>query len=250
MILINFFHSFGSGISIMSTQKQKVLLVSKADRLDSSFVRDLEAEGISVILVSSISEARRELENHGLPFGMIVNLDQLEEDGLEFCDEMTVYAGLPVILIGSKNSDQSVVSASFQCADTFVRGAEVYTKDIALRLERLFHRVNSFSWALGRDVRLASDVIVDFIGRTIQIKGNSIALTPTETALLHVLAAHSDETVDSETLIERVWRGAAEGNPNALRVHMHRLRRKLGWKRGSEGLIRTVRGTGYTLQST
>src|SRR5690242_1882516 len=115
----------------MSIQKQKVLLLSKVDKLDSSFVRDLEAEGISVSLVSSIIEARRQLESNGLPFGMIVNLDQLEEDGLDFCDEMTVYAGLPVMLIGSSNPDQSLVSTSLTCADTFVRGTEVYTSEIA-----------------------------------------------------------------------------------------------------------------------
>jgi DNA-binding response OmpR family regulator len=234
----------------MSTQKQKVLLVSKADKLDSNFIQDLEAEGMQVTLVSSIADARRELDAHGLPSGMIVNLDQLEEDGLRFCEEMTVYANLPVILIGSMNPDESIVTTSLECADTFVRSAELYTKEIALRLERLFTRVNSFAWAVGRDAKLASGVMVDFIGRTIEIKGNNIPLTPTEIALLHVLAAHSDEIVDSETLIERVWRGAAEGNPNALRVHMHRLRRKLGWKRGSDGLIRTVRGTGYLLQTS
>jgi DNA-binding winged helix-turn-helix (wHTH) protein len=77
--------------------------------------------------------------------------------------------------------------------------------------------------------------------------GGIVILTPTEVGLLMKLVQH-DEVVDSEVLIERVWRYAEEGNPNALRVHMHRLRRKLGWRRGTQGLIETVRGIGYRLQ--
>lgn len=231
----------------MTESKQRVLFVSHLDVLDPSLISTFQADGIEVTVVYSTIMARRDLEAHGLPLGMIVNLNQLEDDGVAFCDEMTMYAGLPVMVIGPAQPDQSLVLDSLEVGDTFVRGWEADAKSLIVRLKRLWSRLASFSYAVGRDVGLLADVSIDFIGKTIQIAGKTIALTPTEIALLHVLIVHSDEVVDAEVLIERVWRGAVEGNPNALRVHMHRLRRKLGWKRGQEGLIRTARGTGYTL---
>lgn len=230
----------------MTSQKHRVMLVSN---VVTEFINELQEAGLAVIHHSSISAAREYFVQEGLPDGVVVILDGLEEEGLDFCQELMVYAGLPVVLIGSSNPDPSRIAAAMGCADSYLRQKELSKQELPLRLQRMFQRINTFAYSVGREIKLASDVMVDLIGKTLYIKGQKIVLTPTEIALLHVLLAHYGTMVDAQTLIDRVWRGAEEGNANALRVHMHRLRRKLGWQKRNQNLIKTVRGIGYMLQA-
>jgi DNA-binding response OmpR family regulator len=230
----------------MADRSQTVMLVS---RLKTDFIKELQDAGLAVNHQTSVAGAREYLLREGLPDGVVVLLEGQEEEGLELCQELMVYAGLPVVLIGSSNPDPSVVAAAMDCADNFLRQKELSQQELPLRLQRIFQRLNTVTYSVGREIKLAADVVVDLIDKTLYIKGQKIILTPTEIALLHVLLAHSGTMVDSQTLIDRVWRGAEEGNANALRVHMHRLRRKLGWQKRNQNLIKTVRGVGYMLQS-
>ena len=68
-------------------------------------------------------------------------------------------------------------------------------------------------------------------------------LTPRELELLLVLVRAQGQTLYREALYERVWGLDAEPNPRALDLHIHRLRRKLGW----EDKIVTVPKIGYRL---
>lgn len=230
----------------MVRQNHHVMLVSRAT---TDFIKELQDAGLSVNHQTSISEARDYLNREGLPDGIVVVLEDQEEEGLNFCEDLTVYAGLPVLLIGNSNPDWAMVASAMGCSDTFLRQKELSRHELPMRLQSIFRRVNTFAYSVGREIKLAGDVMVDLIDKTLTIKGQKIILTPTETSLLHVLLAHHGTMVDSQTLIDRVWRGADEGNANALRVHMHRLRRKLGSQKRNQNVIKTVRGVGYMLQS-
>ena len=69
-------------------------------------------------------------------------------------------------------------------------------------------------------------------------------MTPTEIVLLHVLIRHAPRVVQNNALLARVW-PAEEVYEDTLRVHMHRLRRKLEADPHHPRYIRTERGVGY-----
>jgi DNA-binding response OmpR family regulator len=69
-------------------------------------------------------------------------------------------------------------------------------------------------------------------------------LTPTESILLHVLLRNAGRVVENRMLIARVW-PSEEIFEDTLRVHMHRLRRKLEADSHHPHYIRTERGVGY-----
>jgi DNA-binding response OmpR family regulator len=70
-----------------------------------------------------------------------------------------------------------------------------------------------------------------------------IELTGRERALLELLLREAGRTVTRERALDEIWSGAAE--PNVVDRYVTRLRRKLG----DPPLIRTVRGTGFTLRA-
>ncbi len=81
--------------------------------------------------------------------------------------------------------------------------------------------------------------------RTVTRAGQMIELTPREFDLLHLLMQNIDHVLTRRALEEQLytWNDAVESN--ALEVHIHHLRRKLG-----NEVIRTIRGVGYSASTT
>ena len=76
----------------------------------------------------------------------------------------------------------------------------------------------------------------------VSVDGQSVALSPTEYALLMALIAEPGEVVPPHRLAREVWSEPA--SPNLVQVYISYLRRKIGAER-----IRTVRGEGYVLEA-
>jgi DNA-binding response OmpR family regulator len=89
------------------------------------------------------------------------------------------------------------------------------------------------------------DLVVDPNAQAVTRKGRSIALSPKEFAVLEVFAARPGRLVSAEDLLEKVWDEYTDPFTNAVRVTMVTLRRKLG----EPGLISTVKGRGYRLET-
>lgn len=69
-----------------------------------------------------------------------------------------------------------------------------------------------------------------------------VALSRRELALLEVLLHSRQAILSAEQLKDRLYGFEAEMESNAVNVHIHHLRRKLG-----PGIVKTVRGLGYQL---
>lgn len=83
---------------------------------------------------------------------------------------------------------------------------------------------------------------VDPVSRAVTIGGAAIALTAREYALLLALLDSTGVPLSRTQLEEKVYGWGEEVESNAIEVHVHALRRKLG-----ADLIRTVRGVGYMI---
>ena len=77
--------------------------------------------------------------------------------------------------------------------------------------------------------------------------GEELTLTRQEFLLLEVLARHVGQVLTRRALYDHVWEGDLDQSSNSLEVYVGYLRRKLA-AAGADGMIRTVRGVGYTLR--
>jgi len=66
-------------------------------------------------------------------------------------------------------------------------------------------------------------------------------------AVLAVLLINRNRAVSTESLIDAVWDGAFDGDPNIVDVYVSRLRDKIDRPFG-RSTLQTVRGVGYRLQ--
>jgi DNA-binding response OmpR family regulator len=83
-------------------------------------------------------------------------------------------------------------------------------------------------------------LVVDPAARTVLRDGTAVDLSAREFAVLQALLEASPRVLSRAQIEARLYNFDNALESNAIEVHVHRLRRKLG-----EGVIRTVRGVGY-----
>ncbi|WP_395106265.1 winged helix-turn-helix domain-containing protein [Actinomadura sp. SCN-SB] len=91
----------------------------------------------------------------------------------------------------------------------------------------------------------AEGLWLDLWARKVTVDGRPVTLSPTQFELLHILMRHAQVVVRHHALIKAVWSWKYTDERNALRIHVNRLRRRLGEVPGRPRFIRSLRGTGY-----
>ena len=148
--------------------------------------------------------------------------------------------GTPVIFLSARSS-----------VEDRVKGLRLGAYDYIVKPfapEELLARVENVLRLSGRGQAMlkAGDVTVDVATRQVKKAGQEVALTPTEYQLLLVLLHNKNIALYRDTLYERVWGRDAELDTRTLDIHIHRLRKKLGWQH----MIRTIPRIGYRLEET
>jgi DNA-binding response OmpR family regulator len=90
------------------------------------------------------------------------------------------------------------------------------------------------------------DVAIDSEARRVSIQGQRVAVSPTEFALLRLLARSVGTVVDRPKILEEVWDGSQHVDPNVVEQYISYLRKKLTSHEATVA-ISTVRGRGYRL---
>jgi DNA-binding response OmpR family regulator len=146
---------------------------------------------------------------------------------------------LPTLILTARCTLNEKVKALDLGADDFLskpfEGAE-----LAARCRALMRRSNG---ALNGIIKL-NRISVDLLGKRICIDDGEVELTAREWSLLECLVRRVGLIVSKERLQQAVADPDHDVTPNAVEVHISRLRAKLG----HAVLIRSLRGLGYRLE--
>jgi DNA-binding response OmpR family regulator len=152
-------------------------------------------------------------------------------------------ADVPIIFITATSDTDTVVQGLKKYAEDFiVKPFEL--RELEARVQVVLARMPSLDYASEPIIRIDDNLSIDFAHNRIVVNGKGYGLTPTESILLHVLLRNASRVVENRMLIARVW-PSEEVYEDTLRVHMHRLRRKLEADSHHPHYIRTERGIGY-----
>ncbi|MDE2371335.1 MAG: response regulator [Burkholderiales bacterium] len=215
----------------------RLLLVEDDARLAGAVRSWMGHAAIDVDWVTTGAEIETALRR-GIYDWLVLDLGLPDVDGEEALRGLRA-AGfdLPVVVVTAREQVQDRVRLLDLGADDFLV-KPVHLDELAARLRAVRRRQGS----TGDIVLRHGALVLVPASRTVSLAGRYIALTNREFWLLETLMAHHDRVVTREALIESLhgWNEDIVGN--ALDVHVHNLRRKLG-----RGVIRTVRGVGFTL---
>jgi DNA-binding response OmpR family regulator len=160
-------------------------------------------------------------------------------DGLTFLRRLRNSGShLPVMILTARETLATKVQALDLGADDFLVKPFEQT-ELAARCRALIRRSNLKSSGQLRLGRLR----IDITGRQLYIDDEHIELTGREWLIVECLALNSGRIVTKERLQQAVTSWDQAITPNAVEVHVSRVRAKLG----ESVVLRAVRGLGYRL---
>jgi len=224
-------------------KKSKVLMVEDDTNVSKLITDYLTKTGYDVTGFSDGPEALEYVRQRGLPHIALVDLSLPSMHGFELANKLKSMADVPIIFVTSTGDKETIVQGLKKYAEDFiVKPFEL--RELEARIQVVLARMPSFDYASEPIVRVDEHLSIDFAHNRIVVNGKTVGLTPTESILLHVLLRNAGRVVENRMLIARVW-PSEDVFEDTLRVHMHRLRRKLESDSHHPHYIRTERGVGY-----
>ena len=218
----------------------RILLAEDDALLGDGLRAGLRQRGFQVDWVRDGVAAERELRAE--PYAAaVLDLGLPLRDGLDVLAAVRrVGITLPVLVLTARDAVPDRVRGLDVGADDYVV-KPVDLDELAARLRALVRRAHGQPG----ERLTASDVELDPAARTVTRCGTGVALSAREFDLLHVLMLNAGRVLSREQLEQHLYSWGREVDSNAIEVHVHHLRRKLG-----PGVIDTVRGVGYVLART
>lgn len=226
------------------------MLIAEDDRALGSFLaRGLEQDGHEVT-VATDGEMAMEAARNDLPDMAVLDLNLPRRDGtevLEFLRSLT--EDVPVLILTARQEPETRLKCLEMGADDFMQKPFSFA-ELRVRCRAMMRR-RSPGLVLRHD-----DLEVNRVERSVTRAGRQVTLTNREFALLEYLMLHRGRVVSRAALLEQVWNAGTEAGTNVVDVYVNYLRRKLddplghgeaGTGNGAAGLIRTVRGLGYSI---
>lgn len=144
---------------------------------------------------------------------------------------------VPILVLTARDRIEDRVDALDAGADDFL-GKPFDPSELQARIRALLRRRGGLTPVLLRH----AGVSLDPARFEAQVDGRPIELPRREFALLRTLVEHAGRVVSHDRLQQSLYGWDEDVSSNAVEVHIHHLRRKLGAE-----MIRTVRGVGYAL---
>ena len=214
-----------------------VLVCEDDDLIASGIVAGLTAQGFTVERVGTAAAARAMLKAATFDI-LVLDLGLPDEDGLTLLQQLRSQGlEIPVLILTARDSVTNRVDGLQAGADDYLL-KPFDLRELAARLQTLLRRMAGRSVNLIEHGRLAYDPS----SRETFLGGEPVDLSRREQALLQALLHNKGRVLSSEQLKDSVYGFNDELESNALNVHIHHLRRKLG-----NGIVETVRGLGYRL---
>jgi DNA-binding response OmpR family regulator len=169
---------------------------------------------------------------------VVLDLGLPRRDGLEVLQSVRSRRNAtPVLVLTARDAVAQRVEGLNLGADDYVV-KPVDLDELAARLHALVRRAHGQvqTTLQVRDLSITPDA------RQVERQGVTIALSPREFDVLHALTLNAGRVLSRTQLEQHLYSWGHEVDSNAIEVHIHHLRKKLG-----PGLIETVRGVGYII---
>lgn len=219
----------------------RILLVEDDDGIAAGLRGNLQQQGHVADVVGSVASAWTALRSE--PFDLVLlDLGLPDGDGSEVLRRLrgASTGGLPdprtpVLIMSARDQVASRIAGLDLGADDYVT-KPFDAGELAARMRALHRRADGRA----RASICCGELEIDPAARTVTRAGRPVDLSAREFAVLLALAEVRPRVLSRQQIEARLYDWSSGLESNAIEVHVHHLRRKLG-----EQAIRTMRGVGY-----
>ncbi|OQY45137.1 MAG: DNA-binding response regulator [Anaerolineaceae bacterium 4572_78] len=222
---------------------EKILIIEDDNTLSETLAYNLTREGYNVLTTldgsSGLLVAREQSPD-------LVILDVLLPglDGLSICRILRREMDTPIIMLTARSGEMDKIIGLDSGADDYI------TKPFSLGefLARVRVALRRRDSQITPNRLVAGDLVVDLVGRKIELKKKIIQLSNKEFDLLVELIKNVGIVLSRDLLLTKVWGYDYVGETRTVDVHIRWLRGKIEEDPSSPEHILTVRGIGYKFE--
>jgi DNA-binding response OmpR family regulator len=215
----------------------KLLLAEDDPMIGAGMEQGLKLAGFTVDWVRDGKAAEVALQT-GIYALLLLDLGLPRQDGLALLKKLRLADNaIPVLIVTARDAVSDRVAGLNLGADDYL------TKPFDL--DELIARARALIRRQGGRARpemRVGPLLLNPLTREVRLAGQALSLSHREFSLLEAFMEAPGTVLSKEQLEERLYGWDEEVMSNAIEVHLHNLRRKLG-----QAWIRNVRGVGYKL---
>ncbi len=213
----------------------RVLLAEDDKNLGDALKQGLIKHGFQVDWVRDGQAALYEVKNTSYA-ALVLDIGLPLKDGFTVLKELRAdKKSLPVLVLTAQDAVESITQGLDLGGDDYVI-KPVPLEVLAARLRAIIRR----SEGVSQNEIKCGDLLLSPLSFKAELNGDELSLSKKEFALLHALMLSSGRVLTKGQLEDQLYSWGHEVESNAIEVHIHNLRKKIG-----SSLIQTIRGVGY-----
>ncbi len=225
--------------------KHLILVIEDEEALGLMLKYNLEKEGYDVVVQTRGNKAIADVEKN-MPSVILLDWMLPEISGVEICKLIRSkpdIKDIPIIMLTAKGEEEDKVKGLSAGADDYVT-KPFSIPELMARVKAQIRRAPEPQTA--KEI-VFQDIRMDLVEKKVFRGDNYIHLGPTEFRLLKMLMETPGKVFSREFLLKNVWGSNIYVESRTVDVHIRRLRRALN--EFGEDYIRTVRATGYAIDT-
>ena len=215
----------------------RILLVEDDPLLGDGIQIGLKQDGYNVDWFTDGGKATSALQSDHYDL-LLLDLNLPVKSGLEVLKETrSKHIDLPVLILTAHDSVEDRIRGLDCGADDYL-GKPFDLDELSARIRALLRRSKGRS----SPTLVHGNLEVNPAEHSVRLADTYVDLSPAEFNLLLLLLENRGRVLPRTSLEENLYGWNKDVDSNAIEVHIHHLRKKLGTE-----LIRTVRGVGYVI---
>lgn len=222
----------------------RILVVEDEDGIREMIGFALQREGYELLEAADVEAARIHVADDR-PDLILLDWMLPGTSGVDYARELKSQAttrDIPIIMVTARTESEDTVRGLNVGADDYITKPFSFSELIA-RIHAVMRRALP-----GGDSECieVANLRVDTASQRVTVDEQQVRLGPTEYRLLHFFVSHPERVYTREQVLDRVWGQNVYVEERTVDVHIRRLRKALA-PFNCDGMIQTVRGSGYRL---
>ena len=219
-----------------------ILIVEDEPAIQELLSFNVVRAGFQAVCVGDADSAWEQIQNHA-PDLILLDWMLPGTSGVALAKQLRANArtrGIPIIMLTARSEEHDKVLGLESGADDYIT-KPFSPRELMARIRAMLRRLVP---QMPDETVAAGCLELSPVSHRVTAKGGAIELGPTEFRLLHFFMTHAERVYSRTQLLDQVWGTQVFVEERTVDVHIRRLRAALE-PSGMDGLIQTVRGSGY-----
>lgn len=221
--------------------KQKILIIDDEKAIQKLLGLALGVGNYTILQALTATEGLKFALSDN-PQLILLDLALPDMDGEDFLKQLRLYSDIPVIILSSRDNEQTKIKLLDNGADDYVT-KPFSTGELLARIKAALRRFETNN--MTSSILESGNLTLDLANHIIYLDKVELKCTPKEFDLLKLFMKYKGKVLTYNWLLKEVWGVGYQQEIHYLRIFINQLRQKIEINQSRPTRIRTETGIGY-----